>query len=57
MFVGQVSSITVAWLSLRKRTRSGLRGVTTIDGGIVLGGCSVALRLGRSAYIVVSVGI
>ena len=29
-----------------------------MDGGIVLGrGCSVALKLGRSAYIVVSAGM
>ena len=51
MFVEQVNSMTVAYRS----TRSGLRGVTTMDGGIVLEGCPVTLKLGRSAYIVVSV--
>ena len=51
--------MTVAWLSpLGRRTRSGLRGVTRMDCGIVLWGWgSVAFKLGRSAYIVLSAGV
>ena len=58
VFIEQVSSMTVHLLSpLCRRTRSGLRGVTRMDGGIVLGGCSVAVKLGRSAYMDVSAGM
>ena len=55
-------SLTLCLLSrsaqLCRRTRSGLRGVAMQNGwGIVLGGCSVALKLGRSAYMDVSAGM